>query len=99
MGAATTLGRARALAVACLLATAACSGDNNAGVPKWPCKNKAFDCETVPGKTLMVCLLNPDAGTGSDGGAQDAAMDSATIAEGGPAEAGSEAGSTDASAD
>jgi hypothetical protein len=42
-----------------------------AGTPKAPCKNKAFDCEPITGHTpTYACLPNAEAGTGDDGGGQ-----------------------------
>jgi hypothetical protein len=67
-----------------------------AGAPKAPCKNKAFDCVASPaGGAAMVCMPGDagttpgdDSGTGDDGSTTN---DSST-----PAEGGSEAGASDA---
>jgi hypothetical protein len=37
------------------------------------CKNKAFDCEVVPGETTPVCMYNSEAGAPDSGLAPDAA--------------------------
>jgi hypothetical protein len=64
---------------ACLmmLCFASCVGPDagvltEAGTPKAPCKNKAFDCEPITGHTpTYACVPNPEAGTGDDGGGTD----------------------------
>ena len=73
----------------CVSSAATDAGATDAGPPKSPCKNKAFDCESVPGETVMVCVLAPDAGADNDGGA----------AEGGSTQGDAPAGTADASAD
>jgi hypothetical protein len=45
----------------------------DAGKVVAPCKNKTFQCVPVPTESVQVCMPNPDAGSGDDGGATDAA--------------------------
>jgi hypothetical protein len=72
-----------------MLCFASCPGPDagvltEAGTPKAPCKNKAFDCEPVTGHmSAYACLPNPEAGVteggpGDDGGGTDSSADSTT---------------------
>jgi hypothetical protein len=45
---------------------------DDAGKTKAACKNKALVCTAVAGATAPICLPNPDAGAGDDGGPGDA---------------------------
>ena len=67
---------------ACAAATDAGAVPDDGGKPKSPCKNKAFNCETVPGETAQICVppTGSDASTDAsddDGStsAQDAALE------------------------
>jgi hypothetical protein len=65
-----------------MLCFAACPGPDagvltEAGTPKAPCKNKAFDCEPITGHTpTYACLPNAEAGAGDGGGDDGGGMDS-----------------------
>jgi hypothetical protein len=48
---------------------------DDAGKAKAPCKNKALECTDLPGKTIPICLPNPDAGPIDDAAAEAAAGD------------------------
>jgi hypothetical protein len=58
------------------LCFAACSTSADAGAPvdggkpKAPCKNKAFECVSVPGKADPVCMPQGDGGGGDDDGGE-----------------------------
>jgi hypothetical protein len=74
-----------------MLCFASCAGPDagvltEAGTPKAPCKNKAFDCEPVTGHmTAYACLPNPEAGVTDsgtdDGGGTDSSADSTAAAD------------------
>ncbi len=52
----------------------------DAAAPKSPCKNSTFECVSVPNETSMVCLPNPEAGTGEAGPGGDAEVPDSTSA-------------------
>jgi hypothetical protein len=76
---------------------------SDAGVPKPPCKNKAFDCVPVPGHAGMVCLPpSVDGGGMGDGGSGEAGTDAesdATVADGGMSDGPADASTEDAATD
>jgi hypothetical protein len=73
-----------------MLCFASCVGPDagiltEAGTPKAPCKNKAFECEPITGHTpTYACIPNLEAGVGDsgggpgDGGGTDSSADSTT---------------------
>jgi len=50
---------------------------SDAGKVSAPCKNKSLECTVVPNETTPVCMPNPGAGSGDDGGTTDAAPEAA----------------------
>ena len=73
-----------------MLCFASCVGPDagvltEAGTPKAPCKNKAFDCEPITGHTpTYACLPNAEAGA-VDGGGEEAGTEGGGTDSGGGA--------------